>query len=88
VNLETPGVRYARSGDVSIGDQGVGDGPVDVLFVSFRINLVWGYERRKLWLLNKRDESIARRRRGHSEYRRWYERQREGTEVTAGGRAV
>jgi class 3 adenylate cyclase len=44
VNLETPEVRYARSGDVSIAYQVVGDGPVDVLFVPFLINLVWAWE--------------------------------------------
>jgi hypothetical protein len=33
VNLETPDVRYARSGDVSIAYQVVGDGPVDVVYV-------------------------------------------------------
>jgi class 3 adenylate cyclase len=44
VNLETPEVRYARSGDVSIAYQVVGDGPVDVVFVPFMINLVWAWE--------------------------------------------
>jgi class 3 adenylate cyclase len=44
VNLETPEVRYARSGDVSIAHQVVGDGPVDVVFVPFLINLVWAWE--------------------------------------------
>jgi class 3 adenylate cyclase/pimeloyl-ACP methyl ester carboxylesterase len=44
VNLETPDVRYARSGDVSIAYQVVGEGPVDVLFVPFMINLVWAWE--------------------------------------------
>ena len=44
MNLETPEVRYARSGDVSIAYQVVGDGPVDVLFVPFLINLVWAWE--------------------------------------------
>jgi class 3 adenylate cyclase len=44
VNLETPEVRYARSGDVSIAYQVVGEGPVDVLFVPFMINLVWAWE--------------------------------------------
>jgi class 3 adenylate cyclase len=44
MNLETPDVRYARSGDVSIAYQVVGDGPVDVLFVPFLINLVWAWE--------------------------------------------
>jgi class 3 adenylate cyclase len=44
VNIETPDVRYARSGDVSIAYQVVGDGPVDLLFVPFMINLVWAWE--------------------------------------------
>jgi class 3 adenylate cyclase len=44
VNLETPEVRYARSGDVSIAHQVIGDGPVDVVFVPFLINLVWAWE--------------------------------------------
>jgi class 3 adenylate cyclase len=44
VNLETPEVRYARSGDVSIAYQVVGDGPVDLVLVPFMINLVWAWE--------------------------------------------
>jgi class 3 adenylate cyclase/pimeloyl-ACP methyl ester carboxylesterase len=44
VNLETPEVNYARSGDVSIAYQVVGSGPVDILFVPFLINLVWAWE--------------------------------------------
>ncbi len=44
MNLDTPEVRYARSGDVSIAYQVVGDGPVDVVFVPFLINLVWAWE--------------------------------------------
>jgi class 3 adenylate cyclase len=44
VNLDTPEVRYARSGDVSIAYQVVGDGPVDLLFVPFLINLIWAWE--------------------------------------------
>jgi class 3 adenylate cyclase len=44
VNLETPEVRYARSGDVSIAYQVVGGGPVDLIFVPFMINLVWAWE--------------------------------------------
>src|ERR671925_17996 len=44
VNLETPDVQYARSGDVSIAYQVVGDGPVDLLFVPFMVNLVWAWE--------------------------------------------
>jgi class 3 adenylate cyclase len=44
VNLETPEVRYARSGDVSIAYQVVGEGPVDLIFVPFMINLIWAWE--------------------------------------------
>jgi class 3 adenylate cyclase len=44
VNLETPEIRYARSADISIAYQVVGDGPVDVLFVPYIINLVWAWE--------------------------------------------
>ena len=44
VNLETPDVRYARSGDVSIAYQVIGEGPVDLLFVPFMVNLVWAWE--------------------------------------------
>jgi class 3 adenylate cyclase len=44
MNLDTPEVHYARSGDVSIAYQVVGSGPVDVLFVPFLINLVWAWE--------------------------------------------
>jgi class 3 adenylate cyclase len=44
VNVETPDVQYARSGDVSIAYQVVGNGPVDLLFVPFMINLVWAWE--------------------------------------------
>ena len=44
MNLETPDVGYARSGDVSIAYQVVGEGPVDLLFVPFMVNLVWAWE--------------------------------------------
>jgi class 3 adenylate cyclase len=44
VNLETPDVRYTRSADLSIAYQVVGNGPVDVVFVPFLINLVWAWE--------------------------------------------
>src|ERR687891_599639 len=44
MNLETPDVHYARSGDVSIAYQVVGEGPVDLLFVPFMVNLVWAWE--------------------------------------------
>src|SRR5918997_6377630 len=44
MNLDTPEVHYARSGDVSVAYQMVGNGPVDVLLVPFLINLVWAWE--------------------------------------------
>jgi class 3 adenylate cyclase len=44
MNLDTPEVHYARSGDVSVAYQVVGNGPVDVLLVPFLINLVWAWE--------------------------------------------
>jgi class 3 adenylate cyclase len=44
MNLETPEVNYARSGDVSIAYQVVGSGPTDILFVPFLINLIWAWE--------------------------------------------
>jgi class 3 adenylate cyclase len=44
MNLDTPEVNYARSGDVSIAYQVVGNGPTDILFVPFLINLVWAWE--------------------------------------------
>jgi class 3 adenylate cyclase len=44
MNIDTPDVRYARSGDVSIAYQCVGTGPVDVIFVPFLINLIWAWE--------------------------------------------
>src|SRR5918999_585082 len=44
MNLDSPEANYARSGDVSIAYQVVGDGPVDVLLVPFLINLVWAWE--------------------------------------------
>jgi class 3 adenylate cyclase/pimeloyl-ACP methyl ester carboxylesterase len=44
VNLDTPDVRYTRSADMSIAYQVVGEGPVDIVFVPFLINLVWAWE--------------------------------------------
>ena len=41
---ELPDVRYARSGDVAIAYQTVGDGPVDLVFVSFIGNIRWTWE--------------------------------------------
>jgi class 3 adenylate cyclase len=44
VNLDTPDVRYTRSADMAIAYQVVGNGPVDIVFVPFLINLVWAWE--------------------------------------------
>jgi class 3 adenylate cyclase/pimeloyl-ACP methyl ester carboxylesterase len=44
MNLATPEVNYARSGDISIAYQVVGSGPRDILFVPFLINLIWAWE--------------------------------------------
>jgi class 3 adenylate cyclase len=60
VNLDTPEVRYARSGDVSIAYQVVGEGPVDVLFVPFLINLVWAWEQPIFAEFCKRVSSFSR----------------------------
>jgi class 3 adenylate cyclase len=40
----SPDVRYARSGDVAIAYQVVGDGPVDLVFVQFFGNIRWNWE--------------------------------------------
>jgi class 3 adenylate cyclase len=39
-----PDVRYARSGDVAIAYQVLGDGPVDLVFVPFFANIRWAWE--------------------------------------------
>jgi class 3 adenylate cyclase len=39
-----PDIRYARSGDVAIAYQVVGDGPVDLVFVPFFGNIRWAWE--------------------------------------------
>jgi class 3 adenylate cyclase len=44
VNLKTPDVHYARSADISIAYQVIGNGPVDVVLVPYIINLVWAWE--------------------------------------------
>ncbi len=41
---EIPDVRYARSGDVAIAYQVVGDGPVDLVFVPFFGSIRWAWE--------------------------------------------
>jgi class 3 adenylate cyclase len=41
---EIPDVRYARSGDVAIAYQVLGEGPVDLVFVPFFGNIRWAWE--------------------------------------------
>ncbi len=41
---EIPDIRYARSGDVSIAYQVLGEGPVDLVFVPFFANIRWIWE--------------------------------------------
>ena len=41
---EIPDVRYARSGEVAIAYQVVGEGPVDLVFVPFFGNIRWAWE--------------------------------------------
>jgi class 3 adenylate cyclase len=60
VNLETPDVRYARSGDVSVAYQVIGEGPVDLLFVPFMVNLVWAWEQPIFVDFCKRAASFSR----------------------------
>ena len=43
-----PDVHYARSGDVAIAYQVVGDGPVDLVFVPFFGNVRWAWEQPRL----------------------------------------
>ena len=43
--MEMPDVHYARSGDVSIAYQVIGDGPLDVVLVPDWVsNLVWSWQ--------------------------------------------
>jgi class 3 adenylate cyclase len=42
--VKSPDVSYARSGDVAIAYQVVGDGPIDVVFVPFFGNTRWAWE--------------------------------------------
>jgi pimeloyl-ACP methyl ester carboxylesterase len=60
VNLETPDVHYARSGDVSVAYQVVGEGPVDLLFVPYMVNLVWVWEQPIFVDFCKRAASFSR----------------------------
>ena len=44
--MEPPDIQYARSGDVSIAYQVVGDGPLDLVFVPFNLSILvaWDHE--------------------------------------------
>jgi class 3 adenylate cyclase/pimeloyl-ACP methyl ester carboxylesterase len=42
--VETPETHYARSGDLAIAYQVVGDGPVDLVFVPELSNLIWFWQ--------------------------------------------
>jgi class 3 adenylate cyclase len=42
--VDVPEVKYARSGDVAIAYQVVGEGPVDLVFVTFFGNIRWAWE--------------------------------------------
>jgi class 3 adenylate cyclase len=43
-----PDIRYARSGDVAIAYQVVGEGPLDLVFVPFFGNIRWAWEQPRL----------------------------------------
>ncbi len=55
-----PEVQYARSGDVSIAYQVVGDGPPDVVLVSFLGNIVWGWQQPLYVRLYRRLSAFSR----------------------------
>jgi hypothetical protein len=42
--VETPETHYARSGDLAIAYQVVGEGPVDLVFVPEFSNLIWFWQ--------------------------------------------
>ena len=75
--MDMPDVHYARSGDVAIAYQVLGDGPIDLVFVPFLENLyaTWQYppfvdfykrlsEFSRLILLDKRGSGLSDRPRG------------------------
>ena len=43
-SMDAPEIEYARSGDVALAYQVVGDGPVDLVFVPFFGNIRWAWE--------------------------------------------
>ena len=55
-----PEVHYARSGDVSIAYQIVGEGTPDLVFVPFLANIVWQWEQPLYVRLYRRLSSFAR----------------------------
>jgi class 3 adenylate cyclase len=55
-----PDVRYARSGDVSIAYQVVGDGPLDLVFVPFIGNIRWAWENPRLARFYERLAAFSR----------------------------
>ena len=55
-----PDVRYARSGDVSVAHQVVGEGPIDLVFVPFFGNLRWAWEQPRLARFFERLASFSR----------------------------
>ena len=42
--MQPPEIQYARSGDVAIAYQVLGDGPIDLVFVAFMGNLAYMWE--------------------------------------------
>jgi hypothetical protein len=42
--VELPEIRYARSGDVAVAYQVVGDGPVDLVYVPLNLSIVVSWE--------------------------------------------
>jgi pimeloyl-ACP methyl ester carboxylesterase len=55
-----PDIRYARSGDVAIAYQVVGDGPVDLVFVPFFGNIRWIWEQPRFSRFLERLASFSR----------------------------
>jgi class 3 adenylate cyclase len=55
-----PDIRYARSGDVAIAYQVVGDGPADLVFVPFFGNVRWAWEQPRLVRFFERLASFSR----------------------------
>jgi hypothetical protein len=55
-----PEVHYARSGDVSIAYQTVGEGPSDLVYVPFLANIIWQWEQPLYVRMYGRLSSFAR----------------------------